>query len=141
MAVYVVEIKLPYESYSSRFGVFHSNTETMFAPTFGEDEQLIAHMFAYKYGHNRLLSDYSEPAQVKLVSEIRLYLDERFPQYRDTLANLPAAWIELLQQVDSDITSFTSVDLIDHFESEDSAADAIMHDFYQWRKAQHAEAK
>jgi len=134
MSIYVVEIKLPYESYASRLGVFHSNSETMFAPVFSEEEKLIAHIFAYFYSTRREMADYSEASQSTLNLLIRAFLDLRFPEHKEATAKLPSAWMQFFNDDDPDgYCHFDRDDLVDMFENDKAGAADVMHDFYQWR--------
>ena len=67
MAVFPIEIQS-----LNRFAVFHSTTDSLFFPTWHEDDggELAANMFAYRYSNGRA-SDYSEAAQIALAYGFR----------------------------------------------------------------------
>ena len=139
MAIYVVEIKLPYERISSLFAVMHSNTDTMFTPTFSEEDELIAHMFAAEYsGPHGRWRDYSESAQHNLVADLRMFLAEVFPHFSESRAQLPTAWhMKLLENYycDDESPELDAADLLNWYQDGDSRADVAQYAFYAWRKA------
>ena len=93
MSTYVVRITLPFESYPSRYAVFHSTSETLFSPAFGEEEELAAEMFALEYCQEaHLLRDYTEEGQQRLATHLRAFLEAEFPTHQETCARLPEAW-------------------------------------------------
>lgn len=140
MATYVVEVKLPYERTSSLFAVLHSNTDTMFMPTFGESDELVAHMFAAEYSDPAwLLRDYTEAGQQRLVSDLRAFLEAQFPAYGEHMAPLPAAWrAELPQEDEEDSFPYVSdsSDLLQWYKDGDDRADVAQRAFHAWRRAQ-----
>jgi hypothetical protein len=142
MAIYVVSVTLPYENAASRFGIFHSNSETLLSPIFHEDEELIAHMFSAEFERRRgLFADYSERAQSDLVEQLRTFLPAVFPAYRETFAPLPAAWQAILNtDEDEDARVYDVSDLLDWYRDQDSRADVCQAAFYAWRIVQKAAA-
>ena len=138
MAIYVVEIKLPFERRASLFGVLHSTSDTMFSPTFGEDDELIAQMFAFEYSRpGHLFRDYTESGQTRLAADLRAFLEERFPNFREPIADLPAEWRAALPNPNGDAWPFTfdSLDVVAWFRDGDARADVIADLFHAWRRA------
>jgi hypothetical protein len=86
MATYPVEI--PSER---RWGVFHSVSGTMFSPTFQEEDELNAAMFATYYADLRD-GDYSENTQARLALDIAIFLDEVAPRSAGQDRFLPLEW-------------------------------------------------
>ena len=87
----------------NRWGVYQSNTCSMYSPTF--DEWLPAFVFACQYGSvgslaELLTRDVSDAAQERMSLDIQVWLDETFPVDRarntDPERILPAVWLEEL---------------------------------------------
>lgn len=142
MSLYVVSIKLPYENAASQFGVYHSNSSTMFAPVFQESDELIAHMFAAEFERKRAMLDpraYTEEAQLGLVTELGSFLGAQFVGYENSDACLPIEWARALaEQCGEDLDEFfasTSSDLLDWYRDADPRAEVIQGLFHAWRKA------
>jgi hypothetical protein len=136
MATYVVEIKFPYERVSSTFGVLHSSSDTLFSPTFTEEEVLIAHMFAQEYSGSNLYRDCTEDGQHRLVRDIRAFLEEHFPAFREHMSELPAPWQgpDFREQEEGAFLNDSS-DLVQWYEDCDPRADAVQLEFCEWRRA------
>jgi hypothetical protein len=84
--------------------VFQSTSGTMFSPTWDEDHEIDAQIFACLYGsYPRYLAhdDYNDEGQDRIAQEIREFLDEQLGSNRADdsadLVKMPQAWNEALK--------------------------------------------
>jgi hypothetical protein len=92
-----------------RWGVYQSNSCSMFSPTF--PEWLPAFLFACHYSprnRSELFSlDYSDEAQERLSLDLEIWLDEILPKNKPHCRlpdrALPAAWLDELEPLDTEI--------------------------------------
>lgn len=135
-----------------RWAVIHTTSDTMFAPTFPEDDELNGAIFAQFYGELRshgALSNaplWTEEGQMKVADEIRAFLDELAPREQSVRQGdriVPRAWAEALDgewsgQDDDNRPNgpvFEIWQVLDAFSygGQEHVVDFVMKSFQAWR--------
>jgi hypothetical protein len=142
MATYPVEI--PSER---RWGIFHSVSGTMFSPTFPEEDELNAAIFAAYYAVLRA-GDYEEATQARLALDIAIFLDELAPRNPGQERILSLEWQKACDpdwdendHEEGQQPHFDTYQLLDAFNDQNSAqANVVMDAFAAWRAKHHSTA-
>jgi hypothetical protein len=138
MATYPVE--LPSEH---RWAIFHSTSGTMFSPTFLEEDELNAVMFAAYYAGQRSWFTLDEETQTRLALHISMFLDELAPRPAPGQERqLPLAWQQACdpnwneeEHEEGEKPRFDAYDLLDAFQGNYESRQAlfVMDAFASWR--------